>query len=470
MADFHPLKLDPVRWFSPKVERPVTNLVEKSFDNHFPMSFYHSSETTLWPADLGYEGNRDEVYEHEFNKNVPKNQSTHVYQSLPKQWQDPKFKAEITNVVKAGIKQALHNDVLVLTGGRDYDPLLLGNPRHETTNRYSCFDIRDIVETYALLAAIANGKVIHSTCRGFQVVTGNMMQIFADEPVPMCQDIPELLEQYAKNGRSEHHGGTGLVNGINERIRENPAWFHSILTAQQQGKRPELEELQNATNEIKVTEEGLLCDAFRLADTEDNHNVQVREDTCYASPATAHHQGWAIPESDPAQYEAFVKALRQAGGKIAAVSSDPRDEGVHLIEAVKFSKVIDEAALQKIQKRVEEMNQILGLNIQIPMPDLSKGKVIRVDIPQSAQPHLEFGMAGEALMVPALTLAFTRAKKRAEAQGMDIKGYDYWSKTVDLEQLPEVASVLPKNMQQQKKWGDRTSGSNERGIKPTQSF
>jgi hypothetical protein len=162
-----------IRLTIPHVERPLNNLVERSLD-YFPGAHCHYLETVLIPLKLSYEGNRDDVY------TAPEHRSPeNAEQALPPLWQNQGFRHEMTMLVNAAMEQAQYDDMLVLTGGRDYDPLLLGNPRHDKTQRYSSFDTRDIVETYALLAAIANGKTIYSIFRGYQIVTGNMMQIFA---------------------------------------------------------------------------------------------------------------------------------------------------------------------------------------------------------------------------------------------------------------------------------------------------
>jgi hypothetical protein len=262
--------------------------------------------------------------------------------------------------------------------------------------------------------------------------------------VPICQDIPEFLSKHPTTDKSHHHEGSTLYGSLNELLIRHPDCFHKVLSAQKTGKRPVLEGISDIAHEIIVNRASLLHDAFSLIGESQANTLRFEGEKCYASPATAHHQGWAIAKDDVKGMQKLQEALAQAGGRITAFSHDERDGGAQIVEAAEFSKQIDAKVLEKIKERVAFLNNLLGLEIEVPLPDLEKKPNLRIDIPQASQPHLEFGMEGEALVVPALTLAFVRAKQQALEKGKDIGQYHQWREGVNLAQLPEVKTALPK--------------------------
>ncbi|MCC7260383.1 MAG: gamma-glutamyl-gamma-aminobutyrate hydrolase family protein [Alphaproteobacteria bacterium] len=371
---------------------------------------------------------------------------------IPEEWSHPDFKEQMMEMIGKAVQKVIAGDVVAFTGGRDYEPQLLGRDRHEKTDTYSIFDLRDVVETYMLAAAIAHGKTIHSTCRGYQVVTNMMLDIFADpEKAPFTQDIPSFYAAHALGATGSHHAG-GLFGdmGLDAIIRTHQ-WFHGLLAEQLAGKPPRfLEEpgmQEDAAHDIRLMNPGLLRDALELAQKKGAYH-EIREDDgqLHANVCTIHHQGFVFPDED--SFADFEQELAKAGGTVTAESGDARDLPVHVVEGVKFSKVIGPEELVQIQAKIERLNRLLGIDVRIPMPEIEAGQVIRVDIPHATQCHPELNIGGAALQIPALTTAFARAKQQAITEHRDLGGYDEWRKALSLDALEKLTEPLSFGVEQ----------------------
>lgn len=321
----------------PELEEAATGrLVQATFEQHPDTQIITAPNMVKAPETLGYTGERKALM------------NVHMTNAIPPEWQREDFKALMREMINDGIEKVIEGDVLGLTGGRDYEPALVGMEVHPLSQPYSIFDFRDVIESYMLLAALAHGKTIHATCRGFQQATLQMLKTFADDDyaIPFVQDIPSYYaEQGWADEPSSHHNG--IHHQINAIIREN-GWYGRLLEQQLAGAAPEFAQLPDAAHPIEVAP-SLLYDALLRADSSpdwsDNIQHDVENATLTANMTSLHHQGFVMPED---QFGAFDAAIRQAGGRVIATSADERDSCcMTVVEAVDFSRVIDEASLDR---------------------------------------------------------------------------------------------------------------------------
>lgn len=407
----------------PSVEKAVTGkLVEKTFEVQKGVSL-SVIPNIIHPNFLGYEGDREELL------------LKHRVKGIPDEWKESHFKNEIIKEVEYAINKVMESDVMVLTGGRDYPPELLGNKRKKQTQDYSIFDARDVVETYMLMTALAHGKTLHTTCRGFQVLTTNMIKTFSpDSEVEINQHLPKLLKRHSGKSNTDQHSGGDLKKGFSQIITEKN-WYKQILNAQLEGKKPIFASFEGSSHLVNVTEDCLLKDSLLIAKKKGGRDIIDLEGVVSTPMSSLHHQGFAYVSKS--QRKALVSALKEAGGVIDSLSGDPRDQFVNVVESVSYSKQIGKEELEAINKRVDFVNQVLGMEISIPQPDLEKP--IRFDAPHAAQSHPELNIAGIALVIPSLINAFARDKKQALSKGEDLNGYKEWSASQGRDKLFEIA-------------------------------
>ena len=181
----------------------------------------------------------------------------------------------------------------------------------------------------------------------------------------------------------------------------------------------------------------MVKDALLIARSQGGRGIISNDGDIAVLMASLHHQGFAA--HNPESLRKLAKALKDAGGKINAFSSAPEDKFVSILESASFSKEIGEKEISQIEARISRLNDMLGLDISIPFPDLANGKTVRFDAPHASQPHPELNIAGVALVIPSLVTNFVRDKVYQMEQGNDIGGYLEWAKSKDFDQLLNVA-------------------------------
>lgn len=422
--------------------------------------------TTLTPEDgTAYQEERKKLFETHVC-------APHQTDGLPLEWQQADFHKQIKAKVQDALKKVAESDVVVFTGGRDVDPRLFGNETHEKTNPYSIFDARDIVEGYMLMAAIAQGKTIHATCRGFQLVTGMMMKIFSDAPPAICQHLPEEIKNHKKLKKHREPGAPApdhhqrqpqkgeTPKALAQILSHDPRWESTLLHAtslDELSKMPGIKDVMKYAHGVRIEQGGMLwdslCAALLMAGGEKIGNprspirIKIKKAVSYilGRLTSSHHQAFLYLKGDTEAEEKMKKALEDAGGEITAYSDDRRDGKVQIIEGTKFSKVIDETAMARINQELERWNTMLGLDIEPFKLKQEPGKPLpRCDIPHATQFHPEVNRAGIGPIIPRLVERFALAKRRAYENGKDLGGYDSWRIDPNIV-LEEELGIAPRN-------------------------
>lgn len=384
-----------------------------------------------------HEQDSDEKFPPQNNDNTPDNSY-----KTPTQWQEEAFKNEIERTITEAVKQVKEGDVLLLAGGPDISPELYGAERDKNTQSHSIYDIKNIIEPYMLLTAIANGKTVSATCRGFQLLMSEMLVVFApDSNIKLVQHLPDYFKQHkdkyenstnttANEDDFAHHSSSHAYKALKKAAaKKGTDWINMVVAKMAKGEGTFLDTPPNIAQAINLlSQNGLLADALNCVLSEENNQKAsniTKTDTGFSFYApTIHHQGFCVTNNAEMNYP--QQDLAKAGGKINAVSGDSRDGNVTVIESATFSLEIGAKEIELIKARVYYLNELIGINIELPFPNLKPGEKIRFDAPFAVQGHLEFNYSDLALKIPALVAAFTTAKKEAHEKGEDIGGYENW--------------------------------------------
>lgn len=422
-----------IRVVFPSIEQAATGRLIQGTFNHHPdtelVFVPNLFDPTTLPEHEG--GNRDELLQ----------DPQYFTHGIPPEWHTPPYRDFMRQRIKDGIKAVKDGDILGLTGGRDFNPALLGHLFMDKTQPFSKFDFRDVVGLYMLMTAIAEGKTVHATCRGYQVLMATMLAIFSDDDpdLRLRQDIPTFYtEHQLSQEHGIHHAGGALHEGVDELInRQN--WHLQLLQEQLAGKEPSFAHVYpGCSHEIAVEGPGVLRDALLDVSKHATHSTVWGTEpweVLRTKMVTLHHQGFVYLKE---QYQRFKSIFSEMGGNVVALSNDPRDRFAAVIEGVTISLEIGEEQQKQIQKKLDELNELLGLDISLDMPKLAPGQTLRFDAPYANQSHGELNVAGIALKGPAYTVAFAQGKKQALAQGRDIGGYNGWRETIRQQALAEI--------------------------------
>ena len=346
---------------------------------------------------------------------------------IPKQWQEKSFKTEIKKLVYLALEQMKDAKILVLSGGNDYPPELYGKKRHEKTDAINIFDVSDVIESYRISYAIANGIPIHGICRGHQMTTVNMLSIFSDDPIKFKQHIPNFLEKHSGKKHAEQHKFGEFAHKKTE-ITGQDRWLEKLVIAEKRKEVPVFKNYKGGKSFAAITRDCLLKDAVKVAKKSKagRDDIIISDDRTIFSVADSHHQAFGFKNID--EFKKFKKQLAKAGGRIDAISANPEDKFVEMIEAISFSKKITPKVVKKIEKRVDELNKIFGLDIEVKMPDFTNGKYPRFEA-TTIQSHPEINIGGTALVTPAILAKFVRDRDSIlEEAGVSIK-YNQWRAT-----------------------------------------